>query len=257
MPRNGTGTYVPPTGQPVVPGTTISSTTFNALVVDLGVELTKSVCTDGQAPMIAPLQMGGNKITGLSAGVAVGDAIRLDQLTSGLAPYLTSAAAAAAYLPLAGGAMTGQILIKEGTASVPGLSFVNDGAPDTGLYHISDGSFGITCNTVSVVVFNTGGVTVTGTMAATVVTQTSDERKKENWRALTDAQLDALANMQKAGLFDWIDGGESSCGGSAQEIRAIVPQAVHEGADGSLTVNYGGLCFVIAQATLRRLWGAK
>jgi hypothetical protein len=63
--------------------------------------------------------------------------------------------------------------------------------------------------------------------------------------------------MKLAGTFDWIDGTGPSVGGSAQEIRAIVPEAVHEDEQGNLTVNYGGLCFAIQQATLRRLWGTK
>jgi hypothetical protein len=100
-------------------------------------------------------------------------------------------------------------------------------------------------------------LTDTGQFVANQITQTSDERKKMNWKHLTDAQLDALADMKLAGTFDWIDGTGPSVGGSAQEIRAIVPEAVHEDEQGSLTVNYGGLCFAMQQATLRRLWGTK
>jgi len=95
------------------------------------------------------------------------------------------------------------------------------------------------------------GAAFTGNISAPVVTQTSDERKKKNWRELTDAQLDALARMDKAGIFDWIDGG-TSVGGGAQTIREIVPEAVHEDEYGRLTVNYGGLSFAMAQGALRR-----
>ncbi|WP_230959302.1 phage tail protein [Burkholderia cepacia] len=42
--------------------------------------------------------------------------------------------------------MSGQILAAEGTVSRPGYSFVNDGAPDTGFFHISDGVFAVTNN---------------------------------------------------------------------------------------------------------------
>ncbi|WP_071335477.1 phage tail protein [Burkholderia contaminans] len=42
--------------------------------------------------------------------------------------------------------MTGQILAAEGTVDKPGISFVNDGAPDTGFFHISDGVFAVTNN---------------------------------------------------------------------------------------------------------------
>lgn len=97
------------------------------------------------------------------------------------------------------------------------------------------------------------GAAFTGNISAPVVTQTSDERKKTNWRELTDEQLDALASMTKAGVFDWVDGG-SSAGGSAQQILTIVPQVVHENPiTGELSVDYGGLNFAIVQATLRRL----
>lgn len=96
------------------------------------------------------------------------------------------------------------------------------------------------------------GAAFSGNISAPVVTQTSDERKKKNWCALTDAQLDALAAMSHVGTFDWIDGSGASVGGSAQEIQTIVPEAVHVDAEGGLTVNYGGLCFAMAQAALRR-----
>lgn len=42
--------------------------------------------------------------------------------------------------------MTGQILAAEGTVTRPGYSFVNDGAPDTGFFHIADGAFAVTNN---------------------------------------------------------------------------------------------------------------
>ncbi|AGK86794.1 tail collar fiber protein [Burkholderia phage ST79] len=42
--------------------------------------------------------------------------------------------------------MSGQILAAEGTVTRPGYSFVNDGAPDTGFFHIADGVFAVTNN---------------------------------------------------------------------------------------------------------------
>lgn len=98
-----------------------------------------------------------------------------------------------------------------------------------------------------------GGAAFWGDISAPRVTQTSDERKKTNWRELTDEQLDALASMTKAGVFDWKDGHGSSAGGSAQQIRTIVPEVVVEDEHGELSVDYGGLNFAIVQATLRRL----
>lgn len=96
------------------------------------------------------------------------------------------------------------------------------------------------------------GASFTGAIYAPAVVETSDETLKHNWRRLTDAQLDALAALEKVGVFDWIDGGGSALGGSAQAIRAIVPEAVHEDKNGKLSVAYGGLTFAMAQGALRR-----
>lgn len=96
------------------------------------------------------------------------------------------------------------------------------------------------------------GAAFYGNISAPRVTETSDERLKENWEPLTDEQLDALADMDLVGTFDWRDGSGSSTGGSAQQIRAIVPKAVDEDVDGVLSVQYGGLAFAIVQAQLRR-----
>lgn len=56
MARNGSGTYNLPAGQPVVTGTTISSTTFNTLTADLATALTQSISADGQTPITGPLR---------------------------------------------------------------------------------------------------------------------------------------------------------------------------------------------------------
>ncbi|WP_175772688.1 phage tail protein [Paraburkholderia phenazinium] len=50
-----------------------------------------------------------------------------------------------------------RLFLDEGSAARPSLTFVNDGAPDTGLYHIGDGSFGVTCNTTTTVRFTPTG----------------------------------------------------------------------------------------------------
>lgn len=107
MPRNGSGTYAPPAGQPVVSGTTISSTVFNALVADVGTEITRSVSTDGQTPMAANLPMGGNKITNLAAGTNPSDALRLDQLTNSTIFVKTADLAASSGSSLAGFTQSG------------------------------------------------------------------------------------------------------------------------------------------------------
>lgn len=82
MPRNGSGTYVLPAGNPVVTLATISSTTHNSTMSDIASALTNSISTDGQTPMAANLPMGNNKITGLAAGSLGTDALNLSQLSA-------------------------------------------------------------------------------------------------------------------------------------------------------------------------------
>jgi hypothetical protein len=46
-----------------------------------------------------------------------------------------------------------RLWLSEGSAAYPSLTFTNDGAPDTGLYHVNDGTFAVTCNGVTTVHF--------------------------------------------------------------------------------------------------------
>lgn len=93
-PYNGSGTFTPFTpGNPVVPGTVISSTAFNATQSDIAAGLTNAITRDGQSPPSANLPMGGRKHTGLGAGTIAGDSLRWEQLFSqGTEQDLASAA---------------------------------------------------------------------------------------------------------------------------------------------------------------------
>jgi hypothetical protein len=59
MARNGSGTYNLPAGNPVVTGSTISSTWANNTLGDIGTALTGSIAKDGQTTPTANLPMGG------------------------------------------------------------------------------------------------------------------------------------------------------------------------------------------------------
>ena len=66
MSRNGSGTYNLPTGNPVVTGTTITSTWANTTLSDIANALTGSVASDGQTPMSGNLNMGNSQITNMA-----------------------------------------------------------------------------------------------------------------------------------------------------------------------------------------------
>jgi hypothetical protein len=71
MSRNGSGSYSLPAGNPVITGTTISSTWANTTLNDIASALTGSVASDGQTPMTGSLAMGGNNITNAGTITAV------------------------------------------------------------------------------------------------------------------------------------------------------------------------------------------
>jgi len=86
MSRNGSGTYSLPAGNPVVTGTTISSTWANNTMNDLAAALTDSVAADGQTPMTGNLNLGNNKIVNLLTPTVSTDAVNkayADALVSG------------------------------------------------------------------------------------------------------------------------------------------------------------------------------
>ena len=83
MSYNGSGTFqINTTGQPVVAGTVISSTAFNALTSDLATGLSTAITKDGQTTVTANIPLAGFKITGLGAATVGTDAVRYSQIQS-------------------------------------------------------------------------------------------------------------------------------------------------------------------------------
>lgn len=90
MSYNGSGVFViNTTGQPVVSGTVISSTAFNALTADLATGLTTAITKDGQSTPTANIKFGGFKLTNVGAGTASTDAINVSQTQTSVSTYLT------------------------------------------------------------------------------------------------------------------------------------------------------------------------
>jgi hypothetical protein len=90
MSYNGSGTFnINTAGQPVVTGTTITSTAFNLLTADLATGLTTALTKDGQTTPTANIPMGTFKITGLGAGTSATDAAQYGQLQAGATTIAT------------------------------------------------------------------------------------------------------------------------------------------------------------------------
>ena len=71
MSRNGSGVYSLPSGNPVVTGTTVTSTWANSTMDDIAGALTQSVATDGQTAMTGALNMATNNINNVGTLTAL------------------------------------------------------------------------------------------------------------------------------------------------------------------------------------------
>jgi len=71
MSRNGSGVYNLPIGNPVVTGTTITSSWANTTMQNIADALTQSVASDGQTPMAGNLNMATNDINNVGTLTAL------------------------------------------------------------------------------------------------------------------------------------------------------------------------------------------
>jgi len=107
MSRNGSGTYSLPAGNPVVTGTTISSTWANNTLTDIATALTGSLAADGQTTATGNLKMGSNRVTGLADGIASTDGATVSQVAASVAGLGTMSTQNANNVAITGGAISG------------------------------------------------------------------------------------------------------------------------------------------------------
>lgn len=203
MSFNGAGLFViNSAGQPVVAGTTITSTAFNALTADLATGLSTALCKDGQTTPTNNIPLGGFKLTGLGLATTANDALSYGQ------------AATVATLTVAAINASGAI----NTTNVSG--FVNSNAGVT----ISTTTGGIFSNAAVTVQAVSGGVILNTTATAWV--SASDETLKTPFMPFTDA-LDKIAGIKVGtGRYLTDDEGVSRAFISAQSTQKVLPEAV-------------------------------
>lgn len=119
MSRNGSGTYSLPAGNPVVTGTTISSTWANSTLTDIANTLTGSLASDGQTTATGNLNMGSNKVINVTDPSAQQDAATKYYTDTAIA---TSAAAVTALITPTNvsdkvNAATGYFQVAKGTTA--------------------------------------------------------------------------------------------------------------------------------------------
>lgn len=170
MARNSGGTHSLPAGNPVVSGTTASSTTQNNTNSDISSELTDSLSRSGKGAMLAPLELtdgsvalpslsfdsdpdcGLYRIGANNIGVAVNGAKVVDVAAAGVGVTGTLSA-------------TGVTSLANGAVGTPAVNFTSD--PDSGMYRIGANNIGVAVNGAKVLDVATTGLGVTGQISAT------------------------------------------------------------------------------------------
>ena len=89
MSRNGSGTYNLPAGNPVITGSTISSTWANSTLSDIASALTGSIASDGQTVPSANLPMDSYIHTGVGDATLVDEYAAAGQVQNSQFTYLT------------------------------------------------------------------------------------------------------------------------------------------------------------------------
>jgi hypothetical protein len=146
MAFNGSGTYNLPAGNPVVTGTTISSSTSNTTNSDIATALTNCITRDGQSTPSANLPMNAKKLTGLAAGTSAGDSVRYEQvvLTGGALGTPTSGTLTSCTgLPLTTG-ITGTLPVGNGGTGLTSPSTTGNVLTSNGTAWVSSAPAGAT-----------------------------------------------------------------------------------------------------------------
>lgn len=127
------------------------------------------------------------------------------------------------------------------------LTYGNNGATNSGLYYDqTNNEISIwTTSSKRFSVDSSGNANSTGNFtAAGDVTAYSDERLKSDIQTITNA-LELVKQLRGTA---YIKDGKASLGVVAQEVQKVIPQVVHEGSDGYLSVAYGNIVGVLIEA---------
>ncbi len=100
MPFNGSGTYSLASGNPVVTGTTISSTWANTTLSDIATGLTTAMTKDGQSTATANIPLGGFKLTGVGLATARTDAASIANMQNQTGLYVSAVGGSADVITL-------------------------------------------------------------------------------------------------------------------------------------------------------------
>jgi hypothetical protein len=162
MSYNGSGTFqINTSGQPVVAGTVISSTAFNALTADLATGLSTAITKDGQTTATARIPFAAGISSTLvtdSSSVSTGSIITAGGVGIAKALYVGTTANFAGVVTL-----TAQPILSSLTASKPVFTDASKGLVSTGTLGADQGGTGV-ANNAAMTVTGSGNFAYTRTL---------------------------------------------------------------------------------------------
>jgi hypothetical protein len=159
MPRNSSGTYALPAGNPVVTNTLIQSTWANTTLSDVSTAMTDSLDRQGRGAMLAALK----NIDGTAVAPAISfsseGTLGLYRVSAGV---LGIAAGGALILSIASTGLTfsTSLALPVGSVTSPSLTFV--GNTNTGIYQSATNNMSVSLNGTNAASFDVGRLTYTG-----------------------------------------------------------------------------------------------
>ncbi len=165
MSYNGSGTFqINTSGQPVVAGTVISSTAFNALTADLATGLSTAITKDGQTTTTARIPFAAGISSTLvtdSSSTTTGSIITAGGVGIAKALYVGTTANFAGVVTL-----TAQPILSSLTASKPVFTDASKGLVSTGTLGADQGGTGV-ANNAAMTVTGSGNFAYTRTLTGT------------------------------------------------------------------------------------------
>jgi len=116
MPRDVSGNYTLPIGNPVVSGTIIDVAWANPTMADVAVQLNNVLTRDGLLGATANISMGNNRLTAMANAVSAQDATTLTQVTAAITAAVNAAMPSGTLLDYAGSVVPTGFLLCDGSA---------------------------------------------------------------------------------------------------------------------------------------------
>jgi hypothetical protein len=146
MSRNGSGTYSLPVGNPVVTGTTISSTWANTTLTDIASALTGSLASDGQTTASGNLNLGTNRITNTADPVNAQDVATKNYVDTYVGALGSMSTQDADDVAITGGSISSILEGGTVTATAPSASINYDFKTQAVRYYTANNTTNFTVN---------------------------------------------------------------------------------------------------------------